>query len=293
MKNIIVTGGCGFIGSHLVDKLVELGHNVLVIDDLSQGKQDHCNAGADYIFGDFKKEMQDAKDQTVDIIFHLAACARIQPSFEEPLYTQENNAYGTAIAGEFARKSGAMVILAGSSSCYADTHATPYTFSKWQSEEVLKMYSRLYNLQSVITRFFNVYGPRNPLIGSNTPVIALFEKQKAAGKPLTIVGTGEQRRDFTHVYDICEGLIKISQKSWHGETFNLGTGVNYSMNELADLFESEKKYIPLRKGEAKNVLADISRTTELTGWIPQYSLVDYIKSIILKENKELINVQRI
>jgi len=274
---VLVTGGCGFIGSNLVDRLVELGYQVLVIDDLSAGKKDYCNNGANYIFKDFKEELENNKDETIDVIFHLAAQARIQPSFANPLYTCKNNSYGSAIVAEFARKSNAMVIYSGSSSCYADTHATPYTFAKWQGEEVLKMYSRLFDLRVAIVRFFNVYGPRNPLIGQYTPVIAIFEEQKKAGHPLTVVGDGEQRRDFTHIYDICDGLITISKKSWHGETFNLGTGINYSINDLVDLFEAEKKFIPRRRGEAHSVLADISKTTELTGWTPRYNLSSYIK----------------
>jgi len=138
----------------------------------------------------------------------------------------------------------------------------------------------LFDLRSAIVRFFNVYGPRNPLIGQYTPVIAIFEEQKKANAPLTVVGDGDQRRDFTHIYDICDGLITISKKSWHGDTFNLGTGTNYSINELVDLFKAEKKYIPSRRGEARNVLADISKTTEMTGWSPSHSLSDYVKEFL-------------
>ena len=139
------------------------------------------------------------------------------------------------------------------------------------------MYSKVYDTSTVIARFFNVYGPRNPLIGQYTPVVAIFEEQIKALKPLTIVGDGEQRRDFTHVYDICDGLIAMSQKTWKGDIFNLGTGTNFSINELADLFEGEKKYIPSRPGEAKITLADISKTIEKINWKPKRSLVEYVK----------------
>ena len=276
--NLLVTGGCGFIGSNLVDRLVELGHNVSVIDDLSAGKKEFCNDGADYIFSDFKKELVNHEDTDVEIIFHLAAEARIQPSFLDPLYTCENNAYGSAIIANFAKNSNAKVVYAGSSSFYGGVYLNPYTFAKWQGEEVFKMYSQVYGVETAIVRFFNVYGPRNPLIGQYTPVVAIFEEQMKLNKPLTIVGDGEQRRDFTHVSDICDGLIEISKLSCKGESFNLGTGANFSINELADMFGGEKRHLPSRPGEARITLADISKTIELTGWRPKYNLAHYVLS---------------
>jgi len=281
----LVTGGCGFIGSNLVDKLIQLGHQVLVIDDLSAGKKEHCNNSAEYIFKDFKEELEDNKDETIDVIFHLAANARIQPSFDNPLYTCKNNSYGCAIVADFARNSNARVVYSGSSSFYNGAFLNPYSFAKWQGEDIFKMYSKIYDIDVGTARFFNVYGPRNPLIGQYTPVVAIFEEQLKAGKPLTIVGDGDQRRDFTHVYDICEGLIAISQKSFKGEIFNLGTGTNYSINELADMFGGDKQHIPPRPGEGQITLADISKTTEMTGWTPQYNLTDYVKDFLIQISK--------
>mgnify|MGYP001226024879 CR=1 FL=1 len=277
----MVTGGCGFIGSNLVDKLIFLGHNVIVIDDLSSGKKEYCNNSAKYIFSDFKKVLLEdnlgLKD--IDIIFHLAAESRIQPTFLDPLCACNNNSYGTSIVAEFARKNNSKVIYAGSSSFYGGVYLNPYAFTKWQGEEVLIMYSKVYDLDVGIARFFNVYGPRNPLIGQYTPVVAIFEEQRKNRQCLTIVGDGDQRRDFTHVHDICDGLIAISQNSWKGEIFNLGTGKNYSINELADLFGGDKRYISARSGEARETLADISKTTEMTGWTPKYCLEEYIKNL--------------
>lgn len=278
MKKVIVTGGLGFIGSNLVDKLIQLGYDVIAVDDLSYGKEEYKNPLAEYVIDDFKNYLQNPNEK-IDIVFHLAAEARIQPSFSNPLYTCENNSYGSAVVGEFARKSKCKVVYAGSSSFYGGVYLNPYAFAKWQGEEVLKMYSEIYDVPVSIARFFNVYGPRNPLIGQYTPVVAIFEEQKKDGRKLTIVGDGEQRRDFTHVSDICDGLIAISKDSWKAEVFNLGTGKNYSINELAKLFGGDKEHLPARRGEARTTLADISKTTNLTGWQPKYKLEDYIKEL--------------
>ena len=275
----LVTGGLGFVGSNLVDKLVEQGYEVVVVDDLSSGKLEFKNPEANYIIEDFKVFLQ-SPDDSVDVVFHLAAEARIQPSFEMPLYTCENNSYGSAVVAEFARKSGAKVVYAGSSSFYGGVYLNPYAFAKWQGEEVFKMYSHVYDVPTGVARFFNVYGPRNPLIGQYTPVVAIFEEQTKADAELTIIGDGEQRRDFTHVYDICDGLIAISKGDWRGEVFNLGTGTNHSINELADMFGGNKKYLPARPGEARTTKADISFTTEKTGWTPKHTLEGYVSKFI-------------
>ncbi len=142
------------------------------------------------------------------------------------------------------------------------------------------MYSKVYGLNTAIMRFFNVYGPRNPVIGQYTPVVAIFKHQKDTGTPLTIVGDGEQRRDFTYVRDICSGLELASRDKWKAEEFNLGTGTNYSINELADMYEHEKIYIAARTGEARTSLADNSKTSKLLGWMPEQDLREYIRSIL-------------
>ena len=274
-QKALVTGGLGFVGSNLVDRLINLGWQVHVVDDLSSGKEEHKNSKATYTIADFKNYLK-TPDASVDVVFHLGAEARIQPSFEMPLYTCENNSYGSAVVAEFARLSKCKVVYAGSSSYYGGVYLNPYAFAKWQGEEVFKMYSEVYNVTTGIARFFNVYGPRNPLIGQYTPVVAIFEHQKKNGQVLTVVGDGEQRRDFTHVYDICDGLIAISNGDWRGEVFNLGTGTNHSINELAQMFGGDKKHLPARPGEARETLADISFTTEKTGWVPNHALERYV-----------------
>ena len=210
VQKALVTGGLGFVGSNLVDRLIDLGWQVHVVDDLSSGYEEHKNSKATYTIADFKDYLK-TPDTSVDVVFHLGAEARIQPSFEMPLYTCENNSYGSAVVAEFARLSKCKVVYAGSSSYYGGVYLNPYAFAKWQGEEVFKMYSEVYNVTTGIARFFNVYGPRNPLIGQYTPVVAIFEHQKSNGQVLTVVGDVEQRRDFTHVEDIVDGMIRCGE----------------------------------------------------------------------------------
>jgi UDP-glucose 4-epimerase len=286
MANILVTGGCGFIGSNLVDMLVE-HHNVVVVDNLDTGKKENCNKLANYIFDDIRSVFKDVDSlnpllANIDVVFHLAALARIQPSFNRPVETMNVNTGGTILICEFARKVGAKVVYAGSSSFYAGQHLNPYAFSKWQGEEVCKLYSEVYGLSTSIARFFNVYGPRHLRKGPYATVIGIFEDQMIRDVPLTVTGDGEQRRDFTNVADICDGLIKMSNESWSGEIFNLGTGTNYSINELALMFKDDIEYIPKRPGEAWITLADIEKTTSKLNWLPSAKLKDYVKN--WKEN---------
>ena len=276
---VLVTGGLGFIGSNLVDVLIDAGEKVVVIDDMSSGLYENRNKTAKFICADVRTLLSAPLTDKFDVIFHLAAEARIQPSYKKPLRWMQANVDGTAVVCEYARINKCKVVYAGSSSCYGGKFMNPYTFSKKQSEEVCEMYSKIFQVSTVVARFFNVYGPRNPLIGEYTPIIAKFKQQMLNNKPLTIVGDGQQRRDFTHVYDICEGLIKLSKSEWSGEIFNLGTGKNYSINELANLFGGEKQCLPARPGESRNTLADISKTTELTGWTPKYNLKTYIQEL--------------
>lgn len=276
----LVTGGCGFIGSNLVDHLRSLDYDVVVVDNLSSGKQEYCREDVEYYFDDLQNVLKSSDFPEVDIVFHLAAEARIQPSFEDPLYVCHNNCLGTAVVCEFARQNGCKVVYAGSSSFYGGVYLNPYSFAKWQGEEVCKMYSEVFGISTAIMRFFNVYGPRNPIIGQYTPVVAIFEEQRKKGLNLTIVGDGEQRRDFTHVKDICIGLELAARGSWKAEIFNLGTGTNYSINQLAKMFKSPVRHIPPRPGEARISLADVSKTKKLLGWAPSDRLEQYISCLL-------------
>ena len=254
MSKVIVTGGCGFIGSNLVDMLISRKYDVTVIDNMITGREENVNEGASYIYEDYRDVLTNPSrygldNGEYDTIFHLAAMPRIQPSFDDPLYTLNNNAYGTAILCDFAKKQNIKIVYAGSSSYYAGVYLNPYSFSKWVGEEICQMYSKIYGVSSCIARFFNVYGPRHLKTGPYSTVVGIFEEQYKSDSPLTATGDGEQRRDFTHVFDICSGLIAMSNDVHEGEIFNLGTGKNYSINELAGLFTGAViKHIPKRPG---------------------------------------------
>jgi len=279
----IVTGGLGFIGSNLTDRLVELGCEVCVVDNLSTGKQSRLNPKTKWINADIQDDLSSlfAEDDKYDVIFHLGAQARIQPSFQLPIETSSINVLGTMRALELAKKMGAKLVYAGSSSFYGDPHKNPYALSKWLGEEMCIMYNQVYGVPVAIARFFNVYGPRQPTEGQYATVIGIFERQKTAKESLTVTGTGEQRRDFTHVSDIVTGLIAMSCESWNGEIFNLGSGVNFSIKEVAEMFEPQEIiYLPQRPGEADSTLADIQFTSDKLNWFPTVGLEDYINGFL-------------
>ena len=171
-------------------------------------------------------------------------------------------------------------IYAGTSSCEHDIYAQPYTFTKWLGEEHCKMYNRVYGVPCAIARFFNVYGPREVEEGAYRNVLGVFKKQKAAGEPLTVTGDGSQKRDFVHVHDIVDGLIRMSEKNWAAETFNLGIGKNHSILEVAQMFDPvEIKFVERPLGEAEVTLADTHKAERLLGWKATRCLQDYIKDL--------------
>lgn len=279
----IVTGGCGFVGSNLVDRLIEQNHEVVVVDNLATGNIENLNPRAEYLPLDIRNEALSHLPQLrADVIFHCAALARIQPSFYRPDETISVNCDGTVRILELARTTKAKVVYAGSSSFYFDPHANPYAHSKWIGEEHAKMYNKVYGVSVAIARFFNVYGPRHVQDGENAAVLGIFERQRREGVPLTVTGTGEQRRDFTHVADIVSGLIAMSDKAWNGEVFNLGRGSNFSINEVAAMFKSPQGvvHVPARPGEAWETLADISFSKEQLGWEPVHNLPDYVDEFL-------------
>jgi len=278
MGSVIVTGGAGFIGSHLVDRLIDQGHQVLVIDNFSTGFKENLNPKAKLWEGHVRQFF--SSSEPVDTIFHLAALARIQPSFEKPYETYLANATGTMAMLEFARHNKCKLVYAGSSTFYSGPLLNPYAFFKYMGEECCRLYSNVYGVPTVIARFFNVYGPRQINEGDYATVIGIWERQHFNKEPLTITGDGEQRRDFTHVDDIVSGLIAMSLGEWKGEVFNLGTGKNYSLNEVAGMFSGAKvKYIPARPGEALQTLADIEKSKSLLNWRPEKCLTEYCAAI--------------
>lgn len=276
----LVTGGAGFIGSHLVDRLIADGHSVKVWDNLSTGKREQVNPAAQFheiSVDHICSELHD--EDKIDVIFHLAGEARIQPSFRSPRLAHDSNVTGTVNMLEVARTCKARLVYAGSSSVYHDMFANPYTFTKQLAEYYCALYYTIYKVPVAIARFFNVYGPRQIEEGAYATVVGIFEKQKREHKPLTVTGNGEQRRDFTHVYDIVDGLVQIGQENRNGEVYNLGTGENFSINEVAMMFHSPVVHIPKRPGEAWVTLAD-TRMARKLGWEPKHRLPDYIEGVL-------------
>ena len=275
---ILVTGGLGFVGSNLVNELVIDNHTVTVIDNLSSesSSEEYKNEYVQYYIDDIRN-IDKLNLPEFEVIFHLAGLARIQPSFDSPLEYIDVNINGTAKICELARKCNARLVYSSSSSINNGNYKTPYTFSKWGGEEVLKTWIQCYNLNASICRFYNVYGPREPKTGDFATVVRKFIRQYKNNEPLTIVGDGEQRRDFTHVDDIVYGLIKVMENGLSDTLYHLGRGVNYSINELASMFKNaEIKHVPERKGEGLVTLADYEETFNKLSWRAVCDLEDYI-----------------
>lgn len=292
----LVTGGCGFIGSNLVDRLVADGHEVNVIDNLSSDahNQFYFNEKAKYnhyCVTDYV--MTSDMYNGVDVVFHLAAECRIQNCIQDPLKTIEVNVLGTGTVLQLAKKHKVKkVLLSSTSSIYGNSGSSnessppdclnAYATTKQNAEELCKLYSKMYGLETHIFRYFNVFGERQPVKGQYAPVIGIFGRQKAAGETLTIVGSGEQRRDFVHVSDVVEANILLANHDF-GDTnlltriFNVGTGKNYSVNEIAKMVGGSTKHLPPRPGEAKTTLANIDGIGYL-GWKPKIDVETWIKN---------------
>ena len=282
---ILVTGGLGFVGSNLVDKLVDQKHKVYVIDNMSSesATTKNINKKADYEFPKCITKIDSIySGKRFDAIFHLAAEARIQPSFEEPLKYLKSNMYGTAAVMEYARntKSGIVVYATTSSKNHGSPYITPYTYSKVAGEDILKMYSHCFGINCAMATFYNVYGPREPKKGEWATVVAKFLRQYKEGEDLTVVGDGQQSRDFTHVDDICDGLIRISEGNWKAHNFDLGRGEPVKILDLAKMIcddESKIKFTPLRKNEGMHTISEWKKTETLLGWRAKQDLKTYIK----------------
>jgi nucleoside-diphosphate-sugar epimerase len=283
---VLITGGLGFIGYNLVKRLLETTeYEITVIDNLTSDSSDINNKheGVNYIIDDINNiNNEEYQHLSFDLIFHLAALARIQPSFEDPVSYFKSNVMGTVTICELAKRCNAKIMYAASSSAEAGPKLNPYAFTKYTGEEILQMYSQIYNISTVCARFFNVYGDRQPTEGTYATIIGIFERQCSNNESLTITGDGEQRRDFTHVYDICDGLICLSKDKHNGEIYNLGTAINYSINEIAAMFSNNTTYIPARAGEARITLADISKTKKY-GYNPKQNIELYIEEFLTKE----------
>tara|TARA_Y100000310_G_scaffold317205_2_gene369807 strand:- start:237 stop:1121 length:885 start_codon:yes stop_codon:yes gene_type:complete len=287
----LVTGGKGFIGSHVVELLVDEGHEVIVIDNETSVSNEifYEVPGVAY----YKEDMCDSSTHSyydgVDWVFHLAARARIQASLANPTDTFINNVIGTQSVLEASRHAGVKkVVYSGSSSYYGlkneiPNHEgqpsdclNPYSLSKYQGEELCRLYAGLWDVDAVILRYFNVYGPREPLRGQYAPVVGIFKRQRSDGDLLTIVGDGEQRRDFTYVKDVARANLLAAQSDINFEVLNIGSGTNYSVNEVAELIGGAAVNIPPRPAEARVTLANNDKARRLLGWTPSVTLPDII-----------------
>ena len=293
----LVTGGAGFIGSNLVDKLIELGHEVIVIDnEFSDVHEEfYWNTKAK----NYKYDIRDYENtrllyEGVDYVFHLAAEARIQPAILSPIEAVSINCVGTVTVLQCAREAGVKkVIYSSTSSGYGfneppnhenqpDNCLNPYSVSKVAGEKLCKMYNNLFGLKTISFRYFNVYGERQPLKGQYAPVIGIFLRQRKHNEALTIVGDGEQRRDFTHVSDVVQANILAATKDindeFYGELYNVGNGINYSINEIANTISENQINIPPRIGESRITLANNGKLRTIFGWRPQINLMDWIST---------------
>jgi len=292
-KKVLVTGGAGFIGSHLVDKLIEKGHKVIVLDNLSTGKKENLNPEAEFYnldICDFAKIRPLFKE--VDFVFHLAAIPRVPISVKDPIGTSKVNILGTINVFKAALDGGVKrVVFASSSSVYGEQKElplresmipnpiSPYGLQKLVGEQFAKLFTKLYKLPIVCLRYFNVYGPRVDFDSDYSLVIGKFLKQRAEGKPLTIYGDGEQTRGFCFVDDVVEAniLAMESEKLKGGEVLNIGSEKSHSINYLAEIIGGEKVYLPPRKGDPLHTKADITLAKKLLGWEPKISFEEGIK----------------
>jgi|TARA_Y100000052_G_C2935213_1_gene76978 UDP-glucose 4-epimerase len=293
----LVTGAAGFIGSNLVDYLLEQGHTVVSVDNESANNEKfhwtHENGMALNVKGDITdyKFMKNVFTD-VDYVFHLAAESRLQPAIENPIGAVEKNCVGTTVMLQCAREAGVKrFVYSSTSSAYGnnpypnvetqpDDCLNPYSASKAAGEKFCKMYTDLYGLETVILRYFNVFGQRSPARGQYAPVIGIFQRQKEAGEPLTLVGDGSQKRDFIHVEDVARAnyIAATADLGDHiGEVFNIGSGKNYSIKDIADVISDNQVFIPKRSGEMETTLADITKVESVMGWKPEIDVLEWIK----------------
>ncbi len=292
MSKCLVTGGAGFIGSNLVDSLIAKGHEVVVIDNLSSGKKENINPQAKFHLLDLQK-IEEIKPifQGMDYVFHLAAFPRVQPSIQDPIFSNEMNLTNTLNVLVAARDAKVKkVIYSASSSAYGDQETmplvetmearplSPYGLQKYVGELYCRLFSQVYTLPTVSLRYFNVYGNRQALEGAYCLVMGIFVSQRLKDQPMTIVGDGENRRDYTNVADIVRGniLAMESDKVGSGEVINLGRGQSFSINELAKMIGGPSVNIEARL-EPKESLADNNLAKGLLGWEPQVNLPEWLE----------------
>ena len=294
----VITGGAGFIGSNLTDHLVRIGHKVVVLDNFVSGKKSNLSHHKKKDVKIIKDDISNSKNlekyfKGADYIFHLAALAEVIPSIKNPKKYFKNNVIGTLKVVEAAKKVNIKkLIYAASSSCYGNPKKfptsekdkinlnNPYAATKFIGEEIIRKYADMFKMPNISFRFFNVYGPRLNVSGQYTAVIGNFLSQKKNNIPLTIVGNGKQTRDFIHVDDLVSAFIKVIKSRYVKKIYNIGSGKRTSINTIASIFNGKKKFIPIRPGEPKDSLANISKLKKDINWNPKISIESGIKQLL-------------
>ena len=295
---IIVMGGAGFVGTNLIKRLLKDGHEVSSVDNYSTGFKENHQDGCTYYEHDLSSKhtlgiyvdhetYPSWRDNKFDLIFNVAALARIQPSLSDPVKAISNNFNSALHVLEWARENNTPVTFSGSSTLHHGLWGSPYAWSKYAGEQLCELYNKVYDLPTAICRFYNVYGEHQLEDGAYATVVGIFEKQYRSSKPLTVTGDGEQRRDFTHIDDIVDGLVRCGLnlltdvKVSNGQAYELGRGLNFSINEIAEMFDdAEVEYISARNGEYPFTLADYTKAKEELGWKPSLNIKDYISEVI-------------
>jgi UDP-glucose 4-epimerase len=277
---ILVTGGAGFIGTNLIKQLLKKGHKVISVDDYSTGKKENHVEGCQYIHRDILDINPDDFIYKVDLIYHLAAKARIQPSFEQPEEYIRVNYEGTYNIIRLCLKRNIPLIYAGSSSHHSGKFSNPYTFSKDMGEEIIELYKRHFGLKASTARFYNVYGPHQLTEGGYTTLIGRWLHNIKNKIQCEIYGDGTKRRDFTHVDDITDALVSIMYKEKYGYIFELGRGKNHSVLSVARMFNITPIFKEDKPGEADITLANTSEARQQLEWDATINLEDYIREQI-------------
>ncbi len=297
MKSL-VTGGAGFIGSNLVDLLIKKGHKVIVLDNFSTGRKsnlkEHSKKNLKIVNIDISKNNNiDKYFSGVDYVFHLAGLADIVPSIENPKKYFDSNVTGTFNVVKASNKAKIKkFIYAASASCYgfpknfptredsAIKPMYPYAFTKWQAEELVMHWNKVFNFPAISLRFFNCYGPRSRTTGAYGAVFGVFLAQKLAGKPLTVVGNGKQTRDFIHVSDLVNAVLKAANSNKTGEIYNLAGGKEIQVNKIVHLIGGKIVRIPKRPGEPDRSLGDIKKIKKDLNWKPKVKIEDGVKNLL-------------
>jgi UDP-glucose 4-epimerase len=280
---VLVTGGAGFIGSHLCENLSQDGHEVFSLDDYSTGTKENHIDNVTYITGE-TKNIEKLVNITPDIIYHLGEYSRVEQSFDDIEKVWNSNKNGIFSVLQFCRKTKAKIVYAGSSTKFGDgglnSSQSPYAWTKSSNTELVERYGEWFNISYAIVYFYNVYGNREISTGKYATLIALFKTKMQNGKPLTVVSPGTQKRNFTHIDDIINGLVLVGEKGY-GDGFGIGCPESYTVLEIARMFGGEIQMLPERKGNRMTADMVISKT-EALGWSAKRSIRDYIEALMVK-----------